>query len=1007
MEKRLTMILACLFLSLGMALAQTSVTGTVVSHEDGQPVIGATIRVAGSDAGTVTDIDGKFTVNAPLGTELTVSYIGMQTVTVKAAKNLVIELFADDTSLEELVVTGYGSARKLGTIAGSVTTVGGDKLTNKPIANIGDAMQGQVAGLQVFTSSGEPSAQASMRIRGQSSINAASSPLIILDGSEVSSETLLAINPNDIENMTVLKDASSTAIYGARAASGVIVITTKRGKYGEAPTVSLSAQYGISQVAGDFADMMDANEWLQLQEIMTPSLANDANFQARKAYYRKYNIGTDWHDVFLGGTAPTYQVDASVRGGSENVAYLVSFNHYDAEGLMPNSSMRREAIRANIESNVAPWLKIGANSSLSYTKTSSYLLAGNSQTSTNMNNLSFAARAYRPDQSRYEILGLNTNDYANSTFDGYGDKLVYYDLVRTYDPFVVSDYQPQWQNTIRIYENAFVNINPIKGLNIRSAVGLEAADTRYTFVQYNTTDLGADIMQNNYTGTRIERSQWEYEWTVTNTAEYKFNLARKHDFTVLLGQETTTEKQDAFGVTAMGLVDNRLMLLSSAVQTGVQVPTQSIIDQVRNSWFGMLNYSYGDRYFIDLSIRRDGSSLFAEDHRWGTFGAGAFMWNITNEKFMAKTRKWLNDLQFRISYGSTGNSGIAAYTALGLVGTGGTYDNTSGLGVANPANPNLTWETVKTLNVGVTTKMFDRLSLNLEYYHKTTSDMLLSIPYSYTTGFSGGWGNVGEMVNQGIEFSLSADIIRNKDWYWMVSVNGNYNHNEITKLYQNTDSYTVAGTGTRYEVGHPYGEYYLVRRSRIDPADGQIIWLDKNGNETKQYSTDNAVMTGKQMIAPWSGGLNTTLAWKGLQLDVQFTGAFGRYILNSERQFTENPIYASTLNQSKVMLDMWQQPGDITDIPAANVTNVGMDTHFLENASYVRLKMLQLSYTLPKKWMDATHILKSAKVFFVARNLFTIVHSDFTGYDPEVDSNVTVGNYPNTRQFSFGAQITF
>ena len=580
MEKRLTMILACLFLSLGMALAQTSVTGTVVSHEDGQPVIGATIRVAGSDAGTVTDIDGKFTVNAPLGTELTVSYIGMQTVTVKAAKNLVIELFADDTSLEELVVTGYGSARKLGTIAGSVTTVGGDKLTNKPIANIGDAMQGQVAGLQVFTSSGEPSAQASMRIRGQSSINAASSPLIILDGSEVSSATLLAINPNDIENMTVLKDASSTAIYGARAASGVIVITTKRGKYGEAPTVSLSAQYGISQVAGDFADMMDANEWLQLQEIMTPSLANDANFQARKAYYRKYNIGTDWRDVFLGGTAPTYQVDASVRGGSENVAYLVSFNHYDADGLMPNSSMRREAIRANIESNVAPWLKIGANSALSYTKTSSYLMAGTSTTSTNMNNLSFAARVYNPAQSRYEILGLDPNDYANSTFEGYGDKLVYYDLVRNYDPFVVSDYQPQWQNTIRIYENAFVNINPIKGLNIRSAVGLEAVDTRYSFVQYNTTDLGADIMQNNYTGSRIERSQWEYEWTVTNTIEYKFNLARKHDFTVLLGQESTTEKQDAFGVTVTGLVDNRLMLLSSAVQTGVQVPTQSIIDRV-------------------------------------------------------------------------------------------------------------------------------------------------------------------------------------------------------------------------------------------------------------------------------------------------------------------------------------------------------------------------------------------------------------------------------------------
>ena len=279
----------------------------------------------------------------------------------------------------------------------------------------------------------------------------------------------------------------------------------------------------------------------------------------------------------------------------------------------------------------------------------------------------------------------------------------------------------------------------------------------------------------------------------------------------------------------------------------------------------------------------------------------------------------------------------------------------------------------------------------------------MSIPYSYTTGFASGYGNVAEMRNRGFDFTISADIIKTKDWYWNVKLNGNYNKNEITKLFQNMDSY-VLGDFQMLEVGHDVGEFYMVRWSHVDPADGQSVWLDKDGNYTKVYSEANRVQTGKSWNAPWSGGISTTVAWKGIQLDVQFTGMFDRYMWNNERWWLEDPSANGRYNMTTAMLDMWQEPGDVTRIPAADVTRQG-DTMFLEDASFVRLKFLQLSYTFPKKLLDATHFIKGLKVYFTGRNLLTF--TDYSGYDPEVDNTMTFGNYPNTRQYSFGAQITF
>lgn len=601
MKRRLTMILACLFLSIGMALAQSRLTGLVTSAEDGEPVVGASVKAKGLNAGAVTNADGEFTINVPVGTELQITYLGMVPKTVKAAHNMRIVLESDSHTLEGVVVTGYGSARKLGTIAGSVSSVSGDALSLRPAASVSDALQGQVAGLQVFTSSGEPSAVSSMTIRGVTSINAETEPLYILDGSEISSNTFVSLNPNDIESVTVLKDASSTAIYGSRAANGVVIVTSKKGKFGEAPTVLVSAQYSVSEVAHDGTDVMNANQWFKFQEMMNPSNLTNESFQAMKNYYKKYNIGTDWVDRFLGNTSPISQIDASVRGGSQNTAYLVSFSHYDADGLYDDSNMRRETLRANLEFNITPWLKIGTNSNLAYNKTQTTLVVNGKKTS--IYNKPWAAHAYLPTQTTHEILGLAYNpdgtiNYANSEFNGYGEKLKWYSLNAggqgTFDPDYLASKQPEIQRRVRINENAFVNINPIKGLNLRSAIGLDWNDLRTSYKCYNLVDDG--FGQQMPTGQASEEFSNFYRWTVTNTAEYKFNFLKDHDVTVLLGQESMTNKTTAFGVMRTGLVDNRLMLLSSTSNADPLVPSHSISEEVRNSWFGMLNYSYANKY---------------------------------------------------------------------------------------------------------------------------------------------------------------------------------------------------------------------------------------------------------------------------------------------------------------------------------------------------------------------------------------------------------------------------
>ena len=481
------------------------------------------------------------------------------------------------------------------------------------------------------------------------------------------------------------------------------------------------------------------------------------------------------------------------------MAYLLSYGHYTSEGVLDDSNMRRETLRLNLEANVNPWIKVGVNSNLGFTKYRESLWQG---TGNSVYNKTHAALCLSPLQTTHEVLGLNPSDYANSTFEGYGDELTYYSIAGQYNPYWLAAWQPRHSDRLRINENAYINLTPIKGLNIRSAVGLDFNDFRTSY-QWTITKDAPTV---NPTASAAESFSRFYRWTVTNTAEYKFDIARLHHFTLLAGQESMTSKTQAFNAQANDIQDNRLILMSAG--GSAEIPGHSKSEEARNSWFGMFNYNLADKYFLDLSIRRDGSSLFGADNRWATFGAAALMWDVTKEQFMAPTRSWLNDLQVKVSYGSTGNSGIAAYQALGLVGSGPLYNDVSGTAVANAANPSLTWETVKTFNVALVGKVFNRFTYDLEYYNKTTSNMLLAIPYSMTTGFSSGFGNIGEMYNRGFEFTIGADIIKTKDFFWNVKVNANYNKNRITKLINNADSYE--SDVLRLEVGHAYGDYYGV-----------------------------------------------------------------------------------------------------------------------------------------------------------------------------------------------------
>ncbi len=569
-------------------------------------------------------------------------------------------------------------------------------------------------------------------------------------------------------------------------------------------------------------------------------------------------------------------------------------------------------------------------------------------------------------------------------------------MLGLWNPYYLLENQPGQKNKLRLYGNMFEELTPVKGLTLRASQALDAFDYRYRYRQ-----LPAAF--NNNSGSASETFQRYSSMTFTNTAEYKFDVNKVHNATILIGQEAIIYDGSAFGASVSGITDDRLTLLSHG--TTPQNPTASIQKKVMNSYFARGEYNYAEKYYLDLSFRTDGSSVFGKNNRWASFFSVGAMWNIKKENFM-QSAEWLNELSLKASYGTTGNSAFSGdpyYPSLGLVEVG-KYQGGSAFGISSVQNDDLTWEKQKSLNIGISTRMFNRLDLSVDFYNKVTSDMLMTIPYSYTTGHGSGWGNIGSMYNRGFEVSVQYELFNTKDFYWSIAGNINYNKNQITELFGGRDEYVIPNSGVKYQVGESLGDFYSVRWVGVDPEDGQQIWLDDKGNETKEYSDNYAVFTGKNQYAPWAGGFNTRISWKGFSVDANFSFMLGKYLIDNDRFFVENPNFVGQLNQSVEMANMWTTPGQITDIPAANSARQ-FDTHLLENASFMRLKNLTISYSFPESLLSKVGFIKGVRIFGVGRNLWTV--TQYKGADPEIDSNLQLGKYPNTRQFAVGAELTF
>lgn len=990
------MFFACLFLSIGMAMAQTHVSGIVTSSEDGEPVIGATVKVVGSQtAGTVTDIEGRFSLSVSKpGVELEFSSIGLVSKRVKASENMTVVLQVDSHTLEQVVITGYGSAKKLGSVVGSIASVDKKKLESIVTPNFTDALAGQVSGLSVLSAAGDPSASANIRLRGINSIQSSSQPLFILDGAPIDAAFYATLNPADIESITVLKDAASTAIYGARAANGVIVLTSKQGKYSEQVSLSVRAQYGIAGPTSDGVEMMNSKQYIKFRDLIGQPVSDDI-----RNLVDKYNINTNWRDEMIDDAAPTFDVNATMQGGGQTVNYYVSFNHHKQDGLIEMSKMHRNTLNARINARLNRFFKIGFTTNLGVQRYSQNAEWGASGKIYSANPLVFARQAL-PYDTPYQY---TIDENGKMIKGGRAIGLKYSGIVM---PWWYNSHRNYYRNKLTLNTSLTETFTPLEGLTfqaLQSLNGLEGMN-HSSFSPYDAFVDGMGNKIDAMKGSALASSSRYYQFTLSHTAEWRKQFG-DHYVGILLGEETRIERSRGLSAYSEGQTDPRRLLLPHGTTVTPADLGDSFVEEVANSLFANAEYNYKEKYYVTGSIRRDGSSKFAPGHRWGTFWSAGAKWDLKKENFL-KDVEWLNDLSLSVNYGTTGNdSGAGSYDFYGLFGDGGLYNGESSIGIASMSNLDLSWETTAKWNVGLNFSIFDRAHFTVDFYRNKSTDMLMSIPYSMTTGFSSGIGNVASMTNTGIEANVDVDILKTKDFYWSFKANVGYNKNEITELFQLRDEYVIANTGLKMAVGHAYGEFYYVRSAGVDPQTGAPLYYDKDGNKTKKYNEErDAVFLGKNRYAPWTGGFGTNFRYKNVSLIADFAWVAGKYMMINDDYFIANPQLATGWNQRVEMLNIWTTPGQITDIPGAKY-DVMVTDHMVQNASFLRMKTLSIQYEFPKKWMQATRYIKGVKVFGIARNLFTI--TPFEGYDPEPDMNLVQFNYPNTRQFVIGAEISF
>ena len=1046
MKRKLMLLLTCLFMGIGLVTAQTQkVTGVVISEEDGQPVVGASVLAKGTTVGVITDVDGKFTLSGiPSSAKtLQISYIGMQTAEVAIAPNIRVILKTDSKALDEVVVVTYGtqSAR---TVTASVSTVRADALKDVPSVSFDQMLQGRASGVSITTPSAGVGQAPIVRVRGVNSITSGTSPLYVVDGVPIESgnlsylanaNALADINPADIVSMDVLKDAAAAALYGSRAANGVILITTKQGQSGKVK-VSYDGFVGFSN-ATDFYEMMNAQEYVDFKNLAVKNRYGTDELSLTTGYVSPYGnkafnmmkdangnyVDTDWKDAaFQNGLSQSHSV--AVSGGSDKVRYYLSGNYTTQEGIVKGDKYDRLGVKANINVQATDWLKVGMNTNVT-TGTTSYVDAARRGSNFAVGGFPRLALINAPNLPMYNEDGT---PYYLAQGLGYGGNTVFSTFS---NPAAILSLGNGLSSDVTRFIGVFyAEATPLKGLSLKTQYGVDYAriEEQRFWSPLHGDGVNSKGLANAY-NTKNNR------WTWTNTATYNFSLGQ-NNFNLLAGTEASERNNSRWTAQRKDLQDDKFVVFQGPF--GSATAGGSLSNNTMVSYFGRINYDYASKYIVSLNYRRDGYSALSEKNRWGNFGGVSAAWRVSEEGFFNPLRNVVDDLKIKGSYGVVGNTDIYDYASKSFYssynyGINGTY------GLAQIADPNLKWESSEKYSIGFNARLLDRISVDFDYYYTKSSDLILDVPQSPSKGIPGNiiTTNAGKMKNSGIELTVSADVIRNSQFTWETSFNITTNKNKVISLADGVENILKGDNGgleiTNITVpGKSIGRLYLYPTAGVDPKSGRRVFITPEGDRTllmfekggwfyedgTEYAGEFEPVDCGNTLPTWYGGWTNNFKYKGFDLSLFFQFSGGNKIYNGTKASVSDMRYWN--NSKDVYKKYWTPERTHAEYPMPiygdNYSNGSAlpISDLVERGDYLRLKNVSLGYTFnTKNWSKAVGI-SALRLYVQAQNLFVI--TGYSGMDPETLTNVESATLsggtdkntlPQARTYTIGVNLTF
>lgn len=973
------------------------VTG-VISNEEGDPLPGVNILLKGTTQGTTSDFDGKYSLQVPDENAILVfTFIGYETQEIVVGPRTAIDvsMSLDTKTLEEIVVVGYGQMEKRD-ITGSVAQVSSQELQTIPVFNVEQALKARAAGVQVTQNSGRPGGRIEVRIRGGNSMIGDNQPLYVVDGFPITGG-IEFLNPADIESIDILKDASATAIYGARGANGVVIVTSRRGKAGQKGRIELNSYYGVQQETKRY-DLLNAKEYAIIANEWLRNGGQPPFFNVDEVE----NPGTDWQDVVL-QSAPIQDHTISFSGSSEKTRYALSGNYFDQEGILINSGVKRGSLRLNLDHELNNWLKMAVNLNISRRETQSVPVDNGYRGGA----LLSAAASAPPTLPVYDADGLPTQIEKFYSF-GSSDML---------NPLIFAERQTTRLSN-SVVGNTTFEVILTKELTLKTLLGLEYG--------HNLTDYYQPIIFETDRASGSQSTFYRNSFLNENTLSYAKTFGDIHNLNVVAGYTYQTDMSRSFGVSVNGFSNNTTRNYNLGAAEIINTPSSGYSEWVLASWLGRVNYTFDDKYLLTASVRTDGSSRFGKNNRWATFPSVAVGWRISEEAFM-QDASFVSDLKLRASIGKTGNTALSPYRSLDRMSSvrtvHGNQTDEVGFSPSGISNPDLKWETTTQTDIGLDLGILDnRIRLTADYYKKNTTDLLASVPLPPSIGFGSILQNIGEIQNSGFEFTVDADLIRTNKFSWDVTASYSANKNEVVRLAGGSDILSAgqvsAWSSTNIaREGEPIGTFFGYLEDGLT-GNGFIQYRDIDGNGV--INSLDRVILGNPM-PDFFYGLNTNLAYGNFELSVFVEGVQGNQIFNATNGTHLNSFQRGSNQFRNIMGNYWSldNPDPNAKYPKISAaTGIDISDRFIEDGSYMRIKSIRFAYNLPFKqwgmsWVDR------AQLYFSGINLFTF--TNYTGLDPEVstrgtdDSNISTrlqmghdqSGYPNAKTYAIGLKLNF